>query len=58
MEFRKIQRDGVDWTHLAPDRDGRSAFVRMEINLRAAKRRDIYWLVDRSVASQEELFYM
>jgi hypothetical protein len=41
-DLREIGRDGVDWIHLAQDRDKRRAVVSMVMNL---------WIAQKSVVA-------
>jgi hypothetical protein len=58
MDLREIWWEVVDWMQLDQDRDRWRTFVNVAMHLGFHKRREISWLAEWLLASQEGLCYM
>jgi hypothetical protein len=53
MDFRDIGLHGVDWNHLAQDRDRQRAFVNTLMNLKVPQKLVVFSLAERLSTSQK-----
>ena len=58
MDIQEVGFGGMDWIQLAQDRNRWQALVNAVMNRRFHKMRGISWLVEKRLASQEELSSM